>query len=175
MTDKFQTVIFLVRHGETDHIFSSDMAKDDQRLLTKIGEQQVKKVGEYLKEFAPVAIYSSPMERTQQTAEIIRRVADIKKNVIIEPELHEIYDTRSYDSVGSRVGELMKKIIHTHRGEQVVCSTHMDVIESLLTSLNVTADEADFPCRAADSYRLVFADHTLVECLKVPVVHAVQS
>lgn len=171
MSDQFQTVIFFVRHGDTDQGYSSDPTQDGQRLLTDGGRQQIKRVGEYLKEFAPVVVYSSPMERVQQTAAILRDEAGVEATVIIESELHEIYDDSSYDSVGGRVGKFLEKIITAHAGRQLVCATHMDVIESLLKSLNVSAEEADLPCRTADCYRLVFADKTLVECLKIPIGH----
>jgi broad specificity phosphatase PhoE len=169
--NKQQTVVFLVRHGDTDRAYSSNPAEDGKRLLTEGGKQQIKRVGEYLKDFAPVAVYSSPMERVQQTAAILRTEAGVDAPVIIEPELHEIYDDRSYGSVGSRVGDFLQKIIAAHAGQQLVCATHMDVIESLLKSLKVTSEEAQFPCRTADCYRLVFADTTFVECAKIPIGH----
>lgn len=169
MSEQFQTVIFFVRHGDTDLSYSSDPTQDGQRRLTEGGKQQIKRVGEYLKEFAPVAVYSSPMERVQQTAAILRDEAGVEASVLIEPELHEIYDDGSYNSVGSRVGKFLEKIIAAHAGQQLICATHMDVIESLLKSLDVSAEEADLPCRTADCYRLVFAEKTLVECLKIPI------
>jgi len=172
MKEKSQTVVFLVRHGQTDKAYSTDPAIDGQRRLTEEGRVQIERVGEYLAEFAPGAIYSSPMERTKQSAEIIRRTALVKTEVRVEPELHEIYNDTAYLSVGARVGRFLAEAIARHAGEQLVCVSHQDVIEALLGSLGTTAEEADTPCLVGDCYRLVFAGAVFVECLKVPVAHA---
>ena len=58
------TKLYLIRHGQKE-----EMRGDP--FLTKIGEEQARITAEYLKSSGISAIYTSPMNRTQQTAEII--------------------------------------------------------------------------------------------------------
>lgn len=64
--------VFFVRHGETDHNLlpdSSVVAND--AALNEMGLLQAKAVAAKLTLYSPTHIYSSPLRRAQQTAQII--------------------------------------------------------------------------------------------------------
>src|SRR3989344_7601433 len=87
---KLQTVVFLVRHGETDHFYSVDESIDKQRQLTGRGRAQATVVGKYLAQFMPEIIYSSPLERCRETAALIaKEIGDPK--IETTAKLAEIY------------------------------------------------------------------------------------
>jgi len=167
MTDKSQTVVFFVRHGRTDRVYSDDKTVDGERVLTQQGIAQMEKVGEYLKSFAPSAIYSSPLRRTTQCAAIIKEKAGIGSEVEERPELVEVYSSSDYRSVATRMPKFFEDIIAKNPGQQLVCVSHQDVIQATLDSYDLTEEEKAFPCQMGEMYRLVFADTTLVECQKL--------
>ena len=164
---ELQTIIFLVRHGETDFTYVNDPGVDGKRRLNEKGKEQSVKNGQYLNDFSIKVIFSSPMERTLETAKIIKKTANVSNEVVVEKELHEIYDNASWQSVGERVPNFFEKIIVKSPGEQVVCVSHQDVIENTLRALGVTAEEADFPCQMGQMYRLVFAGKKFVQATKL--------
>lgn len=174
MSNNHQTVIFFVRHGQTDFPYSNDPTVDDIRRLTEKGESQSRKNGEYLRSFQPAAIYSSSLRRTMETAEIIKTAAEIPAEIIIGKDLFEIYDNASFYSVGTRLTKFFTNLINNHPGEQIVCVSHQDVIETLLRSLDVSDEEAQFPCEMGELYRLVFAGKTFVQATKLtPANHEI--
>lgn len=162
-----QTVIFFVRHGLTDQPYSLNPEIDAKRVLTEQGKKQIAKVGEYLRAFAPTAIYSSPLKRTLETAEIIRSKAEIAAKIESKNELLEIYSDSDYQALSQKIPALMNQLATKHPGEHIVCTSHQDVIEGGLKALGVEAEEADFPCLMAQLYRLVFAGNTFVEATKL--------
>ena len=169
-----QTVIFFVRHGQTDFPYSNDPTVDETRSLTEKGQGQSRKNGEYLRAFAPIAIYSSPLHRTMETAKIIKTAAEIPGEIITGQDLFEIYDNPSYYSIGKRLPVFFAMIIDKHSGEQIVCVSHQDVIETTLRSFNVTNEEAELSCQIGEMYRLVFAGKTFVQATKLtPANHEV--
>ncbi|QQG50040.1 MAG: histidine phosphatase family protein [Candidatus Berkelbacteria bacterium] len=167
MDEKFQTIIFLVRHGETDRTYLLDPTIDGERVLTQEGRDQIKKVGEYIANFAPVAIYSSPRLRTIQTAEVIEEVAKIPREIEQKQELYEIYSPGDYQALENIIPKFFDELITKHAGCHIVCTTHQDVIQGGLEAFDLTDEEKDFPCLEAEMYRLVFAGHKLVECQKL--------
>ncbi len=167
MTDTKQTIIFLIRHGKTDHAYSTDPSVDNERQLTEEGSQQLEKVGEYLAAFAPVAIYSSPRKRTLQSAEIIKEQAHIDSAVQSAQELFEIYSPSDYQSLEKRIPNFFAQLVAKHSGRHIVCVSHQDTIQGGLDAYDLTDEEKDFPCEMAELYRLVFAGPTLVECQKL--------
>lgn len=175
MSDKFQTVIFLIRHGQTDRVYSSDPDTDNQRVLSRKGIGQLKKVGEYLKAFAPEKIYASPRKRTLQSAELIRQEAGVEEPVEEAKELFEIYSDADYRSLEARIPRFFSQIVGRYPGKQIVCVSHQDVIQGGLNAFQLTEAEKDFPCQMADVYRLVFAGAVLVECQKLRPADAVQA
>lgn len=173
MSEKLQTIIFLVRHGETDRLYLPDPKIDGERVLTEKGRAQIKKVGEYIAGFAPVAVYSSPRLRAVQTAEIIREVATIADEIVTRQELYEIYSPGDYKSLRGKIPTFFAELTTKHAGQHIVCTTHQDVIQGGLEAFGLTEEEMDFPCQVSEMYRLVFAGDKLVECQKLKPANAI--
>jgi broad specificity phosphatase PhoE len=169
MTEDLQTVVFLVRHGETDFAYVSDAEIDGKRVLTDRGRQQCRSNGEYLRGFGPVAIYASPLIRTVQSAGEIKDAAMIPGKVVTDADLYEIYDNTSWESIKTRLPRFFEKLINQHPGQHIVGVSHQDVIEGALRALGATAEEMAFPCRMGEMYRLVFAGKTFVQATKLCV------
>lgn len=167
MSEKRQTVIFFMRHGQTDRTYSPDPATDDLRVLSKKGKEQFRKVGEYLAQFSPVKVYTSPRHRTVESAEIIAHQISSVPSVEKRDELSEIYSNEAYQGLAKRIPGLFTALISAHAGEQIVCVSHQDTIQGGLDAYDLPEAEKDFPCQVAEGYRLVFADSVLVECQKI--------
>ena len=96
--------IYLVRHGETD--FNKDFIyqgfENDCELNEK-GIYQAKVTGNYFKKYRPKIdiIFSSPMKRTINTAEIIGNILNIT-NIKLD---HKICQLRK----GNKAGRLVSK------------------------------------------------------------------
>ncbi len=96
------TVIYLVRHGKTD---DSGKRITGYRMgihLNREGVQQASRVAEFLKHFPICAVYTSPLERTMETAEIIAS----KHNLPVHPidSLKEI-DFGNYQGKGEELAK----------------------------------------------------------------------
>lgn len=176
MPEKFQTVVFLVRHGQTDHFYSRDRAIDDQRQLTELGIQQSRLVGRFLDQFLPSTIYSSPLERCQATAKLIQAEINPQPPVVTAKSLVEVYSAvaKIRQEVGERGESVFTTVLGEHRGEQVVAVTHQYIIGYIIADfLAVEYDEV--PCDPADVYRIVFADQTLVEATRLQPAKALEN
>ncbi len=156
-----------MRHGQTGLKYVADPRLDNTRLLDKQGKAQEKKVGEYLKSFAPSAIIASPLDRTMETAEIIKEEAEIPGEIIKNKVLLEEYSAADFEEDEKTAPELLIKLAKQYEGQHIVVVSHQDVIEQALRGLGVTTEEAQFPCLMSQGYRLVFANGTLTECQKV--------
>ncbi len=165
MSDKKQTVIFLVRHGQTDQVYSQNQHVDGERILTEKGEKQITKVGEYLKSFAPSVIYSSPIKRTMQCSQMIKKIAEVSGNVVETKELLEVYDNERYLSLEEKLPRFLESVATKHPGEQIVCVSHQDVIEGALRGLSF--ESVELPCQVAEIFRIVYANNVPVECVKL--------
>lgn len=161
--NKFQTILFLVRHGDTNHHYADNAAIDGERLLNDRGRGELTKVGEYLKSFGPAAIYSSPIKRCVESAEIINEQLREKRRIWLKGELHEIYSTESANGLVTRTSTVINEIVNDHAGQQVVVVTHQFIIRAIIAEHWGKLDPYDLPCASADVYRLVFAGNKLVE------------
>lgn len=157
-----QTVIFLVRHGQTDFLYSRDSVLDAKRVLTKEGILQCQKVGEYLAEFSPQTILASPLERTMQSANAIAKQCQ-EIAVTPEPRLLEVYSNERIEQIEKDLPVLLTELTKQYAGGQVVLVTHMDVILYTLRALGVSQAEVSFEAAMAGVYRLVFVDEVFVE------------
>ena len=69
--------ILLVRHGETDWNRSGQIMGEQPVPLNQNGEAQVKRLASFLKSRSIRALYSSPVARAIQTAEILASVLQV--------------------------------------------------------------------------------------------------
>lgn len=168
MPEKLQTIVFLVRHGETDSGYSQQAGIDSQRQLTDVGREQSVAVGRYLAAFQPVAVYSSPLDRCQETAKIIQSEISPPPPIILNKALFEVYSAvpKIRHEVGERGETIFTTILAAHKGEQVVAVTHQYIIGYIVADF-LKIEYRDLPCEFADVYRLVFAGNILVEAMRL--------
>lgn len=170
MADKSQTVIFLVRHGQTDQSYTDNPRTDGERLLTSTGHDQVKKVGRYLKDFAPAALFSSPIERCVKTSKIINQQLEKPLKIQTTKDLFETYSIEKENHLRSRVGHIIESIVKKYTGQHAIVVTHQYIVRAILAEF-LDADPYDYPCELADVYRLVFAGDKLVEHTRLQPAH----
>ena len=95
-------IFLIIRHGENDYVKEHRLPGRIPGIhLNKKGRQQAKKVAKFLKQAPIKAVYSSPLERTMETAKPIAKAHDLK--VIQRPGLMET-------DVGSWQGKKIKKL-----------------------------------------------------------------
>lgn len=176
MAEHLQTIIFMVRHGQTDGPFNLDGKVDNQRQLTKLGRKQVEACGRYLEQFEPTTIYSSPLDRCRETTKIILSKLQNSPKVIFSEKLMESYSPSREvrEGIGNREDWVLDEIVSKHSGEQVVVSTHQVFIVSIVADF-FGLKYLDVPCEFADIYRLVFADKTLVEATRLQPAKALDN
>lgn len=78
MRPKDKLCIFLVRHGQTDYNVEGRIQGDLPVPINKQGIKQAKNLAKKFKEIAITHIYSSPLLRARQTAEIISKSHKLK-------------------------------------------------------------------------------------------------
>jgi broad specificity phosphatase PhoE len=87
--EKDITRLILIRHGRTANNKDGRFGSLDNSPLDEEGRDQARRVAKRLVEFEICQLYSSPLQRAIETAEII--ASEKSLNVIIRPELRE-YD-----------------------------------------------------------------------------------
>ncbi len=80
--------IFLVRHGQTDFVGKKLCGTSSGIPLNNEGRRQVEKTASYLQAFSTKGLYSSPIQRAQETAQIISK--QINLPVVTAEYLSEI-------------------------------------------------------------------------------------
>lgn len=83
------TRLILVRHGRTQNNVEARIGARDDSELNETGLDQAHRVAERLLDFPVTHIYSSPVKRAHQTAEIIAE--KLTQRVKIRPELTEYH------------------------------------------------------------------------------------
>jgi len=157
------TTIHFVRHSEfsnPDRIIPGRMPGYH---LDLAGKEKAKKVGEFFKDRPIKAIYTSPLERTFETANIISGYLPPLKPIhsydLIEVDsnnwqaykLEELYTNNYYEAfindpetqevpeniskLASRMEKFTIDLCNKHKGEEVVCVSHMHPIIALKLSL----------------------------------------
>lgn len=96
-----QTTIYLVRHGD---VFNPDLIFYERIpgfQLSELGRQQAQALGEFLSKKNIAHIYSSPLERTRETASYI---------AAHHPQVSVAYDERLLEVSSIKRGKKMKKL-----------------------------------------------------------------
>jgi probable phosphoglycerate mutase len=174
MPEKLQTILFLVRHGETDNTYYQDASRDSQRQLTDLGRKQSKVVGSFLDQFSPAIIYSSPLDRCKDTAEIISRQLTCPVDTEITNKLIETYapSAEIHERAGDREETIFHLITKKHLGKQIIMVTHQAIIASIVAK-HRGVQYHGVSCDFADIYRLVFADDLLVEATRLQPAYGI--
>jgi probable phosphoglycerate mutase len=165
------TIFFLIRHGTNDLIESNILAGRAPAVhLNDQGRRQAEELAGYLAQQPLTAIYSSPLERTMETAEPLAR--RLGKSVQVLPDINEVefgnWTGRSFDALSNdprwrsfnlarsstRIpsGEIilevqlrmivaLERLREEHPGEMVALVSHGDPIRSVVAHcLNMPLD-----------------------------------
>lgn len=112
-----KTQVIIVRHGQsTSNLNRIIQGHHDNAVLTELGEQQAKKVGDMLGGFTPDAIYASPLKRAKRTCEIV--VETLKSNGATLPDIQTtdeikeinlpLWEDKAFDEVEANYPEEYK-------------------------------------------------------------------
>ena len=162
--DRSATVVILVRHGHTPTTGKILPGRTKGLHLSDLGKEQAEKVASHLSSLNSIsAVYSSPMERTFETAKPIakafgksvlkhqglieadfgkwtgRKLSELRKlkdweKVQKNPSLFRFPDGESFMEMRSRMVTTVTNICENHRGEIIVAVSHADTIKAFLTA-----------------------------------------
>lgn len=151
------TLILLVRHGQTPTTGKILPGRAPGLYLSEHGVEQAQRVAERLAELPVTAIYSSPMERTKQTAEptaerfglpVVEESGLLEgdfgdwtgaeltalmklpewKTVQHQPDQFRFPNGESFAEIRDRMAATLEKLRGQHPGGTVVCFSHADPI-----------------------------------------------
>ena len=146
-----ETTLYLMRHGEVHNPKHILYGRMPNYFLSKTGEQQAHSAGKWLANKNISAIYCSPMERTQQTADIVAEYQDkltprVDERIIEVHTPHDGRPTVELEAIGwdlytgneppyevpitilERVHDFFDYVIQAHKGESVVAVAHGDIL-----------------------------------------------
>jgi broad specificity phosphatase PhoE len=145
----------LVRHGEVHNPERIYYGRLPGYQLSATGRQQAIAAGQYLKDRPLVVLYASPMERAQETAQLIVQQREIPLPIITEErliEVHSPYDGVSHDilepinfdhytgtqapyeqpgDIRRRVRAFIADMRRTHAGQEIAAVSHGDVVVAM--------------------------------------------
>ncbi len=152
-----ETILYLIRHGETDWNVQRRLQGHQDVPLNAKGIQQAEQVARRLANERLDAIYSSDLQRARMTAESIARYQ--RQHVILHPGLREryygIFEGRLWEEIASfrdgfrshqltaegverwedmqrRAVDTLMEIVHRHVGERVAVVSHGGTINAIL-------------------------------------------
>ena len=123
--------------------------------LTDLGAQQAEKIGDFLKPFSISRIYSSPIERAEQTAKIVSNKIGLDYNV--DERLTEIdmgvFSGMFYDEMFAKHGNIFLKF---YQENPIV---EKSGIESFVTVKKRVLDMVDHCSRKHNGENILFVTH----------------
>lgn len=146
------TRIFFVRHGEVDNPKKIWYGRLPGFGLSSEGKKQITKTAHSLSKQKIDALYSSPLLRTKQSAEIISKILhlpinysddllEVKSSLQGKARIHllainfNIFASEknnvigeTIENVANRTQKFIKKIIKNHAGKNIAVITHGDTI-----------------------------------------------
>jgi len=154
-----ETVLTLVRHGETDWNRELRIQGSTDVPLNDVGIAQARAAGQGLAGSGYAAVYSSPQSRALETARMIAAAIGTPSPVVYD-DLRErsfgpaegmtgpaiaaaftdgIPDQETRDAVVERALPVLEEIARRHRGEAVIVVTHGAVISSIVRRVSDNA------------------------------------
>ena|ERR1035437_3283636 len=103
--DKNYCTLYLVRHGETEWNVKKINQGQSESYLTKNGIEQAKETAQRLRDTKFDAIFSSDLDRTYKTAEIIK----LDRDIIIQTS--KLLRERSYGSFEGKHADVLKNTL----------------------------------------------------------------
>ena len=158
------TTLLLVRHGENDWVGKNKLAGWTPGVhLNKRGRRQAQAAGKWLAKYGPRvdAIYTSPLERTRETADLIARCLNLPvqtseaigevecgdwtgksiKKLSRHPHwgVVQFYPSNARFPAGESLYHMQTRAVHQvndllarHRGQTILLVSHADVIKSVV-------------------------------------------
>lgn len=155
------TTVFLVRHGAHDQLGEVLCGRTPGVALGREGRAQSRAIARRLRRADLAGLFTSPLERTRQTAAIVERLTGVRAQA--EPALNEVdfgdwngarfCDLKdqaawrtwnehrsgscapggeSAQAVRARIGSWLEAVAHRHDGQAVAAVSHADVIKLAL-------------------------------------------
>ena len=147
------TIIHFIRHGEVENPNRIAYGRMPGFHLNNNGKKEATKAGEFLKGKDITIIYTSPLERTFETANIIsdsfkKPMKIVHKYELIEIEaskwqslpLSELYQNKYFElfftdpdndqvpenlnALGKRMEKFALELCTQHRGQEIICVSH---------------------------------------------------
>ena len=141
------TTIILARHGETEwnaeELFRGRVDVD----LNETGIREAELLAEHLSYMTIAAVYSSPLKRALQTAEMIARHHDVK--VEVSPQLIDLdygeWQGLSHETVRDRYGQLYHEWLNNPQLVKMPAGESLDDVRRRAISLveDITAKAED--------------------------------
>ncbi len=125
--------IYIVRHGHPKQGTGIAYDRVPGPPLSEIGQEEARVAGLYLAHFKPDRIYTSPLDRAYQTAEIVGKA--IGHNPLIEERLAEHRKEETYDTVKARLKQFLVQL-HEGPDESVALVAHGSPIKAMLQLLS---------------------------------------
>ncbi len=162
--DNFQPTKFtFVRHGEGDHnvagIYSGEIKNEHH--LTELGKKQVIETAKRIEDFD--ILISSPFVRTQETAEILKKVKGFKGEILIDERVREMgfgemegaqyveekeriknKTTEQYPAIFARFQDFINEMSEKYKGKHIVVTTHgagTKVLEAVVGNRDVKNED----------------------------------
>ena len=81
--------LIIVRHGHAVEVGAKDAATDEERYLTAEGRRASARAGKLLRSFvkSPAMVYTSPLVRARQTADILKKALGLRGKAIVTKHL----------------------------------------------------------------------------------------
>jgi phosphohistidine phosphatase len=145
--------LYIVRHGIAYEPESTGFEDDRQRPLTAKGREKVNKIANTLKKLGiqPDLILSSPYTRAEQTASVLAKILDRKKDLQFSDLLIPM----------GKPDEIIGDIIENHMLDELMIVSHEPCISLLISTLvagnldlAITIKNGGVCCLAADDLRI---------------------
>jgi uncharacterized phosphatase len=151
-----ETVICIVRHGETDWNAQGRLQGREDIELNDSGRKQALKIAAYLSREHWDAVVSSPLKRAYETAQIIARLLSVQ-DIKVEEQITErdygeasglwpeerrslfpdgIPGQEDFELLRQRAMSGLEQIVHDHIGKRIVVVSHGALTNSILYTLS---------------------------------------
>lgn len=150
-----QTTIFFIRHGEVHNPDNIIYGRLPNFGLSEKGKKQIEKTAEFLEDKQIRDLYSSPLHRAKESAEIIQKILNLPE-VHISEEINEVqtsYQGKKFSDldelqsevylkplspsdetikqIADRMKRFISKLVQLHTGKSIALVSHGDPIMAL--------------------------------------------
>lgn len=126
-------IVYLIRHGESQ--INKDVPERTPKTpLSEKGIEQAQSVAKRLADVKIDSIYSSPYQRTKQTASIISEA--INKPIEYWEHLIEFNGQKeNFEQLNQRSQAVLDHLLAHHKDQSVLCVSHASMIETLIAKV----------------------------------------